>query len=91
MLAKSLYTLFKTYFMADEKFEPAAKDRTNKGAAVKSDPGTVDTTDPQEHMKGPLSSLMHKIENTAENNNEKDVDNPEKNQLNRDVNQSAGQ
>ena len=68
--------------MADEKFEPAAKDRTNKDAAVKSDPGTVDTTDPQEHMEGIISSLMHKIEHKAENNNQKDVDNPEKNQLN---------
>ena len=71
--------------MADEKLQPAAKDRTNKNAAIKSDPGTVDTTDPQNHMEGPLSSIMHKIDNTAEGNNQKDAENPEKNQLNTNV------
>lgn len=28
----------------------------------KSDPGTTNSTDPQEHMEGPVSSLMHNIE-----------------------------
>ncbi|MEO8417007.1 MAG: hypothetical protein ABI472_25310 [Ginsengibacter sp.] len=32
----------------------------NKDAAVKPDPETLHTTDPQEHMEGPISSLMHK-------------------------------
>ncbi len=27
--------------------------------ALKSDPETLHTTDPQEHMEGPVSSLMH--------------------------------
>ena len=26
-----------------------------------SDPETLHTTDPQEHMEGPVSSLMHKV------------------------------
>ena len=32
----------------------------------KADPGTTSGTDPQEHMKGPVSSLMKKIEETFE-------------------------
>lgn len=59
--------------MAEEKKEPAKPDPSNKDAAIKSDPGTTDTTDPQEHMHGPLSSLMHKIEEKAEENDEKDA------------------
>jgi len=34
----------------------------NSGEGViKPDPETLHTTDPQEHMKGPVSSLMHDI------------------------------
>jgi hypothetical protein len=64
--------------MAEEKKEKAASDRTNQDASIKSDPGTTDTTDPQEHMEGILSSLMHKGEKTAEKNDEKDHDDPVK-------------
>jgi len=32
----------------------------------KSDPGTTNSTDPQEHMEGPVSSLMHNIEEVFE-------------------------
>lgn len=32
-----------------------------KKSSIKSDPGTTHTTDPQEHMKGPVSSLMQEI------------------------------
>lgn len=32
----------------------------NKNIALKPDPETLHTTDPQEHMKGPLSSLVQK-------------------------------
>jgi hypothetical protein len=58
--------------MANEKYEPSKPDASNKDASIKSDPGTTDTTDPQEHMKGPLSSLMHSIEKKAEANDKKD-------------------
>ena len=34
----------------------------------KPDPETLHTTDPQEHMKGPLSSSMQGIRETAEEN-----------------------
>lgn len=32
----------------------------------KSDPGTTTSTDPQENMEGPVSSLMHNIEEVFE-------------------------
>jgi hypothetical protein len=35
-----------------------------ENSASKPDPGTTHTTDPQENMEGPVSSLMH---NTGEN------------------------
>ena len=50
--------------MATEKFEKSKETTDNEDAAVKPDPETLNTTDPQEHMKGPLSSLMHKAEDT---------------------------
>ncbi len=43
--------------MAKEKYEKNGQDG-NADAPVKPDPGTTNTTDPQEHMEGPLSSLM---------------------------------
>lgn len=60
--------------MADEKKENAQPERVNQDTAIKSDPGTTNTTDPQEHMEGPLSSLMHKIEDKAKSNEVKDVE-----------------
>jgi|GEM_PF-477230 len=34
------------------------------------DPETLGTTDPQEHMKGPISSLVHKAEKAVEHNDQ---------------------
>ncbi|GGH73329.1 hypothetical protein HNQ91_003630 [Filimonas zeae] len=34
--------------------------KDNKDAAVQPDPETLHTTDPQEHMEGPVSSLVKK-------------------------------
>ncbi len=42
--------------MANEKSED------NKDGALKADSETLHTTDPQEHMEGPISSLMKKAE-----------------------------
>lgn len=64
--------------MADEKKEKAVIDKSNKDAASKPDPETMQTTDPQEHMKGPFSSLMQKIEGKAEENDEKDSEDDSK-------------
>jgi hypothetical protein len=35
------------------------QDRNNEQASLKPDQETLHTTDPQENMKGPVSSLMH--------------------------------
>ena len=39
---------------------------TQNSSASKPDPETLNTTDPQEHMEGPLSSLMQSTEETFE-------------------------
>lgn len=46
--------------MSDNKEENKSNKEQNKDAIVKPDPETLHTTDPQEHMEGPISSLMHK-------------------------------
>ena len=43
------------------------KDKKHQG--LEPDPETLHTTDPQEHMKGPVSSFMKKIEKKAEEDN----------------------
>ena len=37
----------------------------NKDAAVRADPETLHTPDPQDKMKGPLSSIMQNISDAA--------------------------
>jgi len=44
------------------------KEDKDKKPALKPDPGTTNTTDPQENMKGPVSSFMHGIQEEAEKN-----------------------
>ncbi len=44
--------------MNNDEIEKDKEKQKNKDAAVKPDSETLNTTDPQEHMKGPLSSLM---------------------------------
>jgi len=46
--------------MTDKQTEKSKEKEGNKDAGVKPDPETLNTTDPQEHMEGPVSSLMHK-------------------------------
>ena len=46
--------------MANEQSENKKQKVGNKDAAIKPDPETLNTTDPQEHMEGPVSSLMRK-------------------------------
>jgi hypothetical protein len=47
--------------------------------ARKPDPETLGTTDPEEHMKGPVSSLMQKVKKGVEKNGNEDLGNKEKN------------
>lgn len=58
--------------MANEKKEYTNQKSDNKDDVLKNDPETLNTTDPQEHMEGPLSSLMHKAEEKIEDNDHKD-------------------
>lgn len=44
------------------------KEKKNKTPALKPDPETLNTTDPQEHMKGPVSSTMQNIKEEANKN-----------------------
>jgi len=49
-----------------EKDKQDKKDKTTP--ALKPDPETLHTTDPQEHMKGPFSSTMQNIKEEANKN-----------------------
>ncbi len=52
--------------MNNDEIEKDKEKQKNKDAAVKPDSETLNTTDPQEHMKGPLSSLMQNTGNSFE-------------------------
>jgi len=41
-------------------------------SSIQPDPETLGTTDPQEHMEGPISSLMQKIADGAVDNDKED-------------------
>ena len=56
----------KCVIMATEKHEKNQQDAGNEDAAVKPDAETLNTTDPQEHMEGPFSSLMKGAEDKFE-------------------------
>lgn len=49
-----------------DKNKKQEKDKTQP--ASKPDPETLHTTDPQEHMKGPVSSFMQNIKEEANKN-----------------------
>jgi len=46
------------------------KDRKQDQPTSKPDPETLHTTDPQDHMKGPVSSTMQGIKEEAEKNDD---------------------
>ena len=50
----------------DKQEKKDKKDKKNTGLAP--DPETLHTTDPQEHMKGPVSSTMQNIKEEANKN-----------------------
>jgi len=41
------------------------------------DPETLGTTDPEEHMKGPVSSLVQKVKKKVEENGNEDIEKKE--------------
>ena len=58
--------------MANEKTENTTQQSDKKDDVFKNAPETLNTTDPQEHMEGPLSSLMQMGKDSAKKNDEKD-------------------
>ncbi len=58
--------------MSEEKQENTDQKSDKKDDVFKNEPETLNTTDPQEHMEGPLSSLMQKGKDKAKENDEKD-------------------
>jgi hypothetical protein len=48
------------------------RENGNEDARLKPDPETLGTTDPQEHMKGPISTLVKKMEEGAKKNDRND-------------------
>lgn len=50
---------------------PEGKNKETSDSTSQPDPGTMNTTDPQEHMEGPISSLVNK---TADSLKSKDSD-----------------
>ena len=57
--------------MANEK-DDKKTGKENKDALLKPDPETLHTTDPQEEMKGPLSSIIQNIKEAAEDDESKE-------------------
>ena len=59
--------------------DPSENEQDNKKGMLKPDAGTEHTTDPQENMEGPISSLMQNVndgakENGGETGSDKDTD-----------------
>jgi len=63
---------YKPFYMPNEDKAKKEQDRQNKDAAVKPDPETLHTTDPQENMEGPVSSLMHDAGEAFDTDEDKD-------------------
>lgn len=56
--------------MPNEETQKKNVKENNKDAAVKPDEETLHTTDPQENMEGPLSSLMQSAKEEFEENDD---------------------
>lgn len=59
--------MYKTYIMAQEK-EIKTNKADEKKPAIKPDPETLHKTDPQDNMKGPVSSLVNGVKEAVEEN-----------------------
>ncbi|MEO5591197.1 MAG: hypothetical protein ABIR15_11365 [Chitinophagaceae bacterium] len=55
--------------MENDKNKAAKKE--NKDELIKPDPETLHTTDPQEHMEGPVSSLVQDVKKEVEKEDSK--------------------
>ena len=58
--------------MVNEKKDKDDKKNNNEDASLKPDPETLHKTDPQKHMEGPVSSLMHETGEGFDSNETKE-------------------
>ena len=63
--------------------EDKKKDKEEENSSLKPDPETLHKTDPQENMKGPISSL---VQNIKEGGEENDVESKEEADKKKDEN-----
>lgn len=54
--------------MTNKELDKKESIEQNKDAAVKPEPETLHTTDPQDNMKGPVSSLVQEGKEVVEDN-----------------------
>jgi hypothetical protein len=66
-----LYSVVKLYIMPNQK-DKKKEDKKKKDPLLKPDPETLHTTDPQEKMEGPVSSIVQNIKEEAEDNDSKE-------------------
>lgn len=65
-LQSTILSSYKFIIMPIEHSESKTQKEENTDSFLKPDPETTHTTDPQEHMEGPISSLMKKTEKSFE-------------------------
>ena len=59
----------------DQEKEELKKKSDEKDPAIKPDQETLHTTDPQEHMEGPISSIVQAVKEKADKNDDVEKDN----------------
>ncbi len=64
--------------MANEHPDHGNEKKIKDDTSVKPEPETLHKTDPQEHMEGPISSLMHKTGKSLDTNESKEEADKEK-------------
>lgn len=62
--------------MSDKKNKPVEKDKDNP--VSKPDPETLNTTDPQEEMEGPISSIVQSVKEKVEEDDAEGKDDKKK-------------
>jgi len=64
----------------DQEKEELKKKSDKKDPAIKPDQETLHTTDPQEHMEGPISSIVQAVKEKADENDDVEKDNHHENE-----------
>ena len=72
-----IYLFSKTKNMANNT-DDKKKEQDEKKSALRPEPETLHKTDPQENMKGPVSSFMQNIKKVAEKNDEESKEEADK-------------